>query len=147
MRIKARLASLKPKAKLLTPASAAPETARCQDVQFIGTRKQGHYFTVSKACHSAYRNPVSVRNLRPNSFSHTMKKTLFPGLLAAALLAFTLPSCGPSPVDTDEDIVTSKLPPLPAAPDTTAGAKQPEAYRELNAVNATEDIKKMQPQM
>ena len=75
-----------------------------------------------------------------------MKKTLLPGLLAAALLSLTLPSCGPS-VDTEEDIVTTKLPDLPAAPDTTKGAKQPEQFRELNAVNATEDIKKMQPQM
>jgi hypothetical protein len=75
-----------------------------------------------------------------------MKKTLLPGLLAAALLSLTLPSCGPS-VDTEEDIVTTKLPDLPAAPDTTKGAKQPEQYRELNSVNATEDIKKMQPQM
>ena len=75
-----------------------------------------------------------------------MKKTLLPGLLAAALLSLTLPSCGPS-VDTEEDIVTTKLPNLPAAPDTTKGAKQPEQYRELNSVNATEDIKKMQPQM
>lgn len=75
-----------------------------------------------------------------------MKKTLLPGLLAAALLSLTLPSCGPS-VDSEEDVVTTKLPELPAAPDTTKGAKQPEQYRELNAVNATEDIKKMQPQM
>ena len=75
-----------------------------------------------------------------------MKKTLLPGLLAAALLSLTLPSCGPS-VNTEEDIVTTKLPDLPAAPDTTKGAKQPEQYRELNSVNATEDIKKMQPQM
>ena len=75
-----------------------------------------------------------------------MKKTLLPGLLAAALLSLTLPSCGPS-VDTEDDIVTTKLPDLPAAPDTTKGAKQPEQFRELNAVNATEDIKKMQPQM
>ncbi|GAA4028387.1 hypothetical protein GCM10022409_10610 [Hymenobacter glaciei] len=75
-----------------------------------------------------------------------MKKTLLPGLLAAALLSLTLPSCGPS-VDSEEDIVTTKLPELPAAPDTTKGAAQPEQYRELNAVNATEDIKKMQPQM
>lgn len=75
-----------------------------------------------------------------------MKKMLFPGLLAAALLSLTLPSCGPS-VDSEDDIVTTELPKLPAAPDTTKGAKQPEQYRELNAVNATEDIKKMQPQM
>ena len=75
-----------------------------------------------------------------------MKKTLLSGLLAAALLSLTLPSCGPS-VDTEEDIVTTALPPLPDAPDTTAGAKKPEQFRELNSVNATEDIKKMQPQM
>ena len=45
------------------------------------------------------------------------------------------------------DAVTNTLPPLPPAPDTTAGAKKPEQFRELNSVNATEDIKKMQPQM
>lgn len=76
-----------------------------------------------------------------------MKKTLLPGLLAAALLSLTLPSCGPSTSDSEDDIVTAKLPALPAAPDTTKGAKQPEQFRELNSVNATEDIKKMQPQM
>ena len=75
-----------------------------------------------------------------------MKKTLLPGLLAAALLSLTLPSCGPS-VDSEDDVATTALPPLPAAPDSTKGAKQPEQYRELNSVNATEDIKKMQPQM
>jgi hypothetical protein len=75
-----------------------------------------------------------------------MKKTLLPGLLAAALLSLTLPSCGPS-VESADDVVTAQLPALPAAPDTTKGAKQPSQYRELNAVNATEDIKKMQPQM
>ena len=76
-----------------------------------------------------------------------MKKTLLPGLLAAALLSLTLPSCGPSVTEGDEDITTPKLPPLPAAPDTTKGAKKPEQFRELNSVNAIEDIKKMQPQM
>jgi hypothetical protein len=76
-----------------------------------------------------------------------MKKTLLPGLLAAALLSLTLPSCGPSAAEGDDDVATTALPPLPAAPDTTKGAKQPEQMRELNAVNATEDIKKMQPQM
>ena len=76
-----------------------------------------------------------------------MKKTLLPGLLAAALLSLTLPSCGPSVTEGDEDITTTTLPPLPAAPDTTKGAKQPEQFRELNSVNAIEDIKKMQPQM
>ena len=77
-----------------------------------------------------------------------MKKTLLPGLLAAALLSLTLPSCGPSVNDADDaDIATTTLPALPAAPDTTKGAKQPEQMRELSAPNATEDIKKMQPQM
>ncbi|WP_201985370.1 hypothetical protein [Hymenobacter rubidus] len=76
-----------------------------------------------------------------------MKKTLLPGLLAAALLSLTLPSCGPSVPEGDDDIATTALPPLPAAPDTTKGAKQPEQFRELNSVNAIEDVKKMQPQM
>lgn len=76
-----------------------------------------------------------------------MKKTLLSGLLAAALLSLTLPSCGPSVTEGDDDIATTALPPLPPAPDTTKGAKQPEQFRELNSVNATEDIKKMQPQM
>lgn len=75
-----------------------------------------------------------------------MKKTFLPGLLAAALLAFTLPSCSSSE-NSQENMTTAELPPLPAAPDTTGGKKMPEQYRELNAVNATEDIKKMQPQM
>ncbi|WP_046245277.1 hypothetical protein [Hymenobacter terrenus] len=76
-----------------------------------------------------------------------MKKTLLSGLLAAALLSLTLPSCGPSVTEGDDDIAAATLPPLPAAPDTTKGAKQPEQFRELNSVNATEDIKKMQQQM
>ena len=76
-----------------------------------------------------------------------MKKTFLPGLLAFALLSFTLPSCGPSATEGDDDVVTTELPPLPPAPDTTGGKPMPEQYRELNAVNATEDIKKMQPQM
>ena len=77
-----------------------------------------------------------------------MKKTFLPGLLAAALLSLTLPSCGPSVNNADDDdIATTTLPTLPAAPDTTKGAKQPEQFRELNSVNAIEDIKKMQPQM
>lgn len=76
-----------------------------------------------------------------------MKKTFLSGLLAAALLSLTLPSCGPSTSESEEDIATVELPALPAAPDTTKGAKQPEQFRELNSVNATEDIKKMQPQM
>ncbi len=76
-----------------------------------------------------------------------MKKTLYSGLLATALLSLTLTSCGSSPTDSDDDVATTALPPLPAAPDSTKGAKQPTQFRELNSVNATEDIKKMQPQM
>ena len=75
-----------------------------------------------------------------------MTKRFLPALLASAALLFTLPACSPAN-DTDDDVATAPLPPLPAAPDTTKGAKQPEQYRELNSVNATEDIKKMQPQM
>jgi hypothetical protein len=75
-----------------------------------------------------------------------MKKTFLSGLLAAALLSLTLPSCSPSE-NSEENMTTAELPALPAAPDTTGGKKLPEQYRELNAVNATEDIKKMQPQM
>lgn len=75
-----------------------------------------------------------------------MKKTLLSGLLAAALLSLTLPSCSSSE-NSGENTPTAVLPDLPAAPDTTGGKKLPEQYRELNAVNATEDIKKMQPQM
>ena len=76
-----------------------------------------------------------------------MKKTLFSGLLAAALLSLTLSSCGPSATAGDDDVATATLPPLPDAPDSTKGAKQPAQFRELNSVNAVEDIKKMQPQM
>ena len=75
-----------------------------------------------------------------------MKKTLLPGLLAVALLSLTLSSCGRSTTGED-DITTTALPPLPAAPDSTKGAKPTNKLRELNSVNATEDIKKMQPQM
>ena len=77
-----------------------------------------------------------------------MKKTFLSGLLAVALLSLTLTSCGgSSATESDDDVAAATLPPLPAAPDTTKGAKQPEQFRELNSVNATEDIKKMQPQM
>lgn len=76
-----------------------------------------------------------------------MKKTLYSGLIAAALLSLTLTSCGSSPTNGDDDIATTELPPLPDAPDSTKNAKKPAQFRELNSVNATEDIKKMQPQM
>jgi hypothetical protein len=79
-----------------------------------------------------------------------MTKRFLPVLLASAALLFTLPAC--SPDDTEDDVATAPLPPLPAAPDTTKGAKAAtppanDPNRELNAQNATEDIKKMQPQM
>ena len=76
-----------------------------------------------------------------------MRKTFLPGLLATALLSLTLTSCGYSATEGDDDVATAALPPLPAAPDTTKGTKKSEQFRELNSVNATEDIKKMQPQM
>ncbi|MGI4886298.1 MAG: hypothetical protein ACRYFR_15185 [Janthinobacterium lividum] len=75
-----------------------------------------------------------------------MKKLLFPGLLAA-LVSLSLTSCGSSADATDDDARVTALPPLPPAPDSAKGAKQPAAMRELNSVNATQDIKKMQPQM
>ena len=81
-----------------------------------------------------------------------MTKRFLPALLASAALLFTLPACSPSNDQGDDDVATAPLPPLPAAPDTTKGAKAAEPAandpnRELNAQNATEDIKKMQPQM
>ena len=76
-----------------------------------------------------------------------MKKMLFPGLLAAALVSLSLTSCGSSADETDDNARVTALPPLPAALDTTKGAKRPEQFRELNSVNATQDIKNMQPQM
>ncbi|AMJ64162.1 hypothetical protein [Hymenobacter sp. PAMC 26628] len=76
-----------------------------------------------------------------------MKKLLFPGLLAAALVSLSLTSCGSSADATNDDARVTALPPLPPAPDSTKGAKQPDVLRELNSVNATQDIKKMQPHM
>lgn len=77
-----------------------------------------------------------------------MKKMLLFGLLAGSLL-LSATSCKNPDVKSDEDMATQPLPPMPAAPDTTGGKKAPEnpATREINAVNATEDIKKMQPVM
>jgi hypothetical protein len=76
-----------------------------------------------------------------------MNKKLLLGLLAAASL--TVASCQNPDYKTDEDVATTALPPIPAAPDTTGGKTAPEnpATREINAANATQDIKKMQPQM
>lgn len=74
-----------------------------------------------------------------------MKKTLLFGLLAGSLLLSTA-SCSNPDVSSDEDVVSTPLPPIPAAPDTTGGKTAP-ATREINAVNATETIKNMQPVM
>lgn len=76
-----------------------------------------------------------------------MKKTLLFGLLAGSLLLSTT-SCN-SEYQADEDAAVQPLPPIPPAPDTTGGKAAPpnSATREINAVNATEDIKKMQPVM
>ncbi len=76
-----------------------------------------------------------------------MKKTFLPALLAAAALLLTLPSCGNEASGSDEDITATALPPLPPKSDTTGGKKDANVPRELSAPNATEDIKKMQPQM
>jgi hypothetical protein len=77
-----------------------------------------------------------------------MKKTLLFGLLAASM-TLSVTSCHNPDYKSDEDIVEQPLPPIPAAPDTTGGKATAEnpATREINAVNATEDIKKMQPVM
>ena len=77
-----------------------------------------------------------------------MKKTLLFGLLAGSLM-LSATSCSNPEYKTDEDLTTQPLPPIPAAPDTTGGKKAPEnaVTREINSVNATEDIKKMQPVM
>ena len=76
-----------------------------------------------------------------------MKKSSLPALLAAATLLLAVPACNSPASGTDDDIATVPLPPLPAKSDTTGGKPDVNAPRELNAPNATEDIKKMQPQM
>lgn len=76
-----------------------------------------------------------------------MKKPFLPALLATAALLLTLPACNSPASGTDDEITTVPLPPLPAKSDTTGGKKDANVPRELSAPNATEDIKKMQPQM
>ena len=84
-----------------------------------------------------------------------MIKRFLPALLASAALALALPACSSpdgNPTSTTDDVATAPLPALPPPVDTTGGKKAPEpaansVNRELSATNATEDIKKMQPQM
>ncbi|UOQ54429.1 hypothetical protein [Hymenobacter cellulosivorans] len=77
------------------------------------------------------------------------KKFLLGLLTGASLLTLSVTSCKNPDNETNEDVTTQALPPIPAAPDTTGGKTAPQnaATREINSVNATEDIKKMQPQM
>ena len=83
-----------------------------------------------------------------------MMKRFLPALLASAALTLALSACGSpdgNPTSTEDDVATAPLPPLPAAVDTSGGKKAPapaanSPSRELSATNATEDIKKMQPQ-
>ena len=76
-----------------------------------------------------------------------MKKTFLSALLTAAALLTALPGCDSPASGTDDEITTVPLPPLPPKSETTGGKPDANAPRELNAQNATEDIKKMQPQM
>ena len=84
-----------------------------------------------------------------------MMKRFLPTLLASAALTLTMAACSSpdgNPTSTEDDVATTALPPLPAAVDTSGGKKAPapaanSVNRELNSVNAVEDIKKMQPQM
>ena len=84
-----------------------------------------------------------------------MMKRFLPALLASAALTLALSACSSpdgNPTSTEDDVATTPLPPLPPAVDTTGGKKAPEpaansVTRELSAPNATEDIKKMQPQL
>jgi hypothetical protein len=80
-----------------------------------------------------------------------MTKRFLPVLLASAALLLTLPACSSSD-EGEDDVATAPLPPLPPVADTTNGKQAPppsanDPNRELTAPNATEDIKKMQPQM
>jgi len=76
-----------------------------------------------------------------------MNKTLLLGLFAAASLTLSLSSCNNPDIRKDEDVATRPLPPIPPAADTTGGKPDTNVPREINAVNATQDIKQMQPQM
>ena len=73
-----------------------------------------------------------------------MKKTLLFGLLAGSLMLSAI-SCSNPDYKTEENVTIKPLEYLTPA-DTTGGKVDP-ANREINAVNAVEDIKKMQPVM
>lgn len=75
-----------------------------------------------------------------------MKKSFLPALFAAALL-LSLPACGPSDSNPQEDVVTNNDAFQKAQDAAYDSTKSQDVNRELTAPNATEDIKKMQPQM
>ena len=76
-----------------------------------------------------------------------MRKTFLPSLLAVLLLSAA--SCSNPEYNREEEAASRPLPPIPAATDTTGGksATAESPNREINAPNATETIKKMQPVM
>lgn len=76
-----------------------------------------------------------------------MKKPYLLGLLAVSLMLSTV-SCSNPDYKSDENIAVKPLE-YPAPVDTAGGKAAPAnpATREINAPNATEDIKKMQPVM
>lgn len=78
-----------------------------------------------------------------------MKKTLFLGLLAGAALTLTATSCSNPDFEKNEEVVDAPLPPMPAAASgqDSAAAANAAAKEEINAANATQAIKKMQPAM
>ena len=78
-----------------------------------------------------------------------MKKTLLLGLLAGASLTLTVSSCSNPDYRKDEEVTVEPLPPVPAAAagQDSAAAAAAAAKEEINAPNATEAIKKMQPVM
>ncbi|MBT2556391.1 hypothetical protein J7E24_01195 [Hymenobacter sp. ISL-91] len=72
-----------------------------------------------------------------------MKKMSLLGLLAGSLL-LSATSCSNPDYERQEDMTVAPLT-YPAPVDTTGG--KTDETREINAVNATESIKKMQPVM
>ncbi|RFP66263.1 hypothetical protein D0N36_04390 [Hymenobacter lapidiphilus] len=72
-----------------------------------------------------------------------MKKMSLLGLMAGSLL-LSATSCSNPDYERQEDMTVAPLA-YPAPVDTTGG--KTDEIREINAVNATESIKKMQPVM